>query len=182
MLIAQTERIVLRHFHVADLDAMEAVFGDPEVMRFGRGPQSREWIEKWLKGCLEDYFQKWGFGLWAVVHNADRAVIGFCGLTRFDDVDGRPEIEIGFRLARAYWGQGLATEAGLAVRDYARERLGLGRLIALIDAENVRSIRVAEKIGLQHEKDTLFRGKPVHVYAACFKSERPRNGQAALMP
>jgi len=98
-------------------------------------------------------------------------VIGFCGLTRFDDVDGQPEIEIGYRLARAYWEQGLATEAALAVRDYACSQLGLRRLIALIDAENVRSIRVAEKIGLHHEKDTLFREKPVRVYAISFESE-----------
>ncbi len=84
MLIAETDRTVLRHFHVADLDAMAAVFGDAEVIRFGPGPQPREWVEKWLKGCLEDYYQKWGFGLWAVVHKSNWAVIGFCGLTLFD--------------------------------------------------------------------------------------------------
>jgi len=170
MLIAETNRIFLRHFHVADLDVMESVFGDTDVMRFGTGPRPRDWVEKWLEGCLEDYFQKWGFGLWAVVHKANHAVIGFCGLTRFDDVEGQPEIEIGYRLARNYWGQGLATEAALAVRDYAHEHLGLGRLIALIDAENVRSIRVAEKIGLHHEKDISFRGKTVRMYAIRFES------------
>ena len=49
-------------------------------MRFGPGPQSREWVQRWLLGCLEDYYRKWGFGLWAVVHKPDRRVIGFCGL------------------------------------------------------------------------------------------------------
>jgi RimJ/RimL family protein N-acetyltransferase len=165
MVIADSERVFLRHFHVADLDAMTEVFGDPEVMRFGRGPQSREWVQRWLRGCLEDYYQKWGFGLWAVGHKADRRVIGFCGLTRFDDIDGRPEIELGYRLARAYWRQGLATEAARAARDHAFGALVLPRLVAAIDPANVRSIRVAEKTGLRYEKDVIFQGKPSRLYA-----------------
>jgi [ribosomal protein S5]-alanine N-acetyltransferase len=165
MLIAETERTFLRHFHAADLDDMAGLFADPEVMRFGKGPQSREWTGLWLRGCLEDYFRKWGFGLWAVVLRTDRRAIGYCGLTLFGDVDGREEIELGYRLARGHWGRGLATEAAGAARDYAFGHLDLRRLIALTDPENVRSARVAVKTGLRHEKDTLFRGKQVHVYA-----------------
>ncbi len=144
---------------------MAEVFGDPEVMRFGRGPRPREWVQQWLRGCLEDYYQKWGFGLWAVIHKADRRVIGFCGLTHFDDIDGRPEIELGYRLARAYWGHGLATEAARAARDHAFGTLVLPRLVAAIDPANVRSLRVAEKTGLRYEKDVIFQGKPGRLYA-----------------
>jgi RimJ/RimL family protein N-acetyltransferase len=165
MLITETERTFLRHFHAADLDEMAGLFADAEVMRFGKGPQSRQWTEEWLKKCLEDYYQKWGFGLWALVHKADRRVIGYCGLTLFDNVDGREEIEIGYRLTRPSWGQGLATEAARAVLEHAFGHLGLRRLIALIDSENHRSVRVAEKIGLRHEKDIIFHGKLVRVYA-----------------
>ena len=157
MVIAEAQRVLLRPFHVADLDAMADVFGDPEVMRFGPGPQSRDWVQRWLRGCLEDYYQKWGFGLWAVVHKPDRRVIGFCGLTRFDDVDGQPEIEIGYRLARAFWARGLATEAARAARDYAFGVLALPRLVSIIDPRNGASIRVAEKSGLRYEKDVIFR-------------------------
>jgi RimJ/RimL family protein N-acetyltransferase len=157
MLIAEAPRLFLRHFHVADLDAMADVFGDPEVMRFGPGPQSRDWVQSWLRGCLEDYYQKWCFGLWAVVLKADRRVIGYCGLTRFDDIAGQPEIELGYRLARAFWGRGLATEAARAARDYAFGLLGLPRLVSIIDPLNLASIRVAEKCGLHHEKDVTFR-------------------------
>jgi RimJ/RimL family protein N-acetyltransferase len=165
MVIAETRRVLLRCFHVADLDAMAAVFGDPEVMRFGPGPQSREWVQGWLRGCLEDYYHKWGFGLWAVVGKADRRVIGYCGLTRFDDIDGRPEIEIGYRLAREFWGRGLATEAAGAVRDHALGVLVLPRLVAIIDAQNEASLRVATKIGLRYEKTVLFRANPRQLYA-----------------
>jgi RimJ/RimL family protein N-acetyltransferase len=165
MVIAEAQRVFLRPFHIADLDAMAEVFGDPEVMRFGPGPQPREWVQRWLRGCLEDYYQKWGFGLWAVVHKPDRRVIGFCGLTRFDDVDGRPEIELGYRLARAFWGRGLATEAARAARNYAFAVLALPRLVALIDPRNGASIRVAEKGGLRYEKDVIFRESVRRLYA-----------------
>ena len=64
-----------------------------------------------------------------------------------------------------YWGKGLATEAAIATRDYAFARLGITRLISIIDPENVRSIRVAEKIGMQYEKDVVFQSLPVRIYA-----------------
>jgi RimJ/RimL family protein N-acetyltransferase len=164
MVIAETQRVVLRCFHIADLDAMTAVFADPEVMRFGRGPRTRDWTQAWLLGCLEDYYQKWGFGLWAVVYKTDRRVIGYCGLTRFDDVDGQTEIELGYRLARAFWGRGLATEAAKAVRDYAFDVLVLPRLVSIIDPRNEASIRVAEKTGLRFEKDIVFRENTCRLY------------------
>jgi [ribosomal protein S5]-alanine N-acetyltransferase len=164
-MIADTERLVLRCFHVADTDAIAGLFGDPEVMLFGPGPQSREWVQRWLVGCLKDYYRKWGFGLWAVVHKPDRQVIGYCGLTRFDDVGGQSEIEIGYRLARGFWGRGLATEAARAVLDYALGVLGLPRLVSIIDARNGASIRVAEKTGLRYEKDVIFRNNVRQLYA-----------------
>jgi [ribosomal protein S5]-alanine N-acetyltransferase len=165
MVIAEAQRIRLRCFHVGDLDAMSGVFGDPEVMRFGPGPQSRDWVQAWLLGCLEDYYRKWGFGLWGVVHKPDRRLIGFCGLTHFDDIAGRAEIELGYRLLRDYWGQGLATEAAQTVRDYAAQVLGLPRLVSIIDAQNAASIRVALKVGMSYDSDVLFRGKNQRLYA-----------------
>ena len=165
MVIAVTPRLILRHFHVVDGDAMDRVFGDPEVMRYGSGVQTPEWVRKWLRGCLEDYYQKWGFGLWAVVEKQSREVIGFCGLSRFADVGGQPETEIGYRLARAYWGRGFATEAAAAVRDYAFGELGLKRLISIIERQNGASVRVAEKTGMRYEKNVVFQGFAASVYA-----------------
>ena len=165
MVIAETQRLVLRHFHVADGDAMDRVFGDAEVMRYGPGVQTPDWVRKWLRACLEDYYQKWGFGLWAVVEKDRREVVGFCGLSHFADVGGRPETEIGYRLARAHWGRGYATEAAAAVRDYGMGTLCLPRLVSIIDPRNVASIRVAEKVGMRREKDLVFHGFDVGLYA-----------------
>jgi ribosomal-protein-alanine N-acetyltransferase len=157
MIIAETERLILRHFTIVDGDAMDRVFGDAEVMFYGRGVQTPQWVREWLQGRLDDY-QKLGYGLWAVVKKNDRDVIGYCGLSYFPDIGGIPEIEIGYRLARAHWGWGVATEAARAVRDYVFGTLKMRRLIALIDPANVASIRVAEKIGMQYEKDVMLAG------------------------
>jgi RimJ/RimL family protein N-acetyltransferase len=165
--IAATARLTLRHFHMLDAEPMFQVFGDPEVMRFGDGVQTREWVQHWLNTCLERYHLTWGFGPYAVAENQSQNVIGYCGLFFFPDINGRPEVEIGYRLAQAAWRQGYATEAASAVRDFAFFTLGMKRLVALIDPSNAASIRVAKKIGMQYEADVMFEGytHPDHVYA-----------------
>ena len=144
---------------------MYRIFGDPQVMRFSDGVQTKEWVHTWLQACLERY-QTWGFGPYAVAEQSSQNVIGYCGLFFFPDLDGQAEIEIGYRLARSAWGQGYGTESARAVRDYALVTLGIKRLIAMIDPANVASIRVAEKIGMRYKKDILLEGysHPDHVY------------------
>jgi hypothetical protein len=166
MIIAESERLLIRHFHPFDADALDRVFGDAEVMRYGFGAQTPDWVRAWLRDCLQNY-QQIGFGVWAVVEKQQREVIGYCGLTALAEVDGQPEIEIGYRFARAHWERGFATEAARAVRDYAFDVLCLPRLVALIDPQNAASIRVAEKLGMQHEKEVLLEGYsyPDRLYA-----------------
>ena len=137
---------------------MYRIFGDAEVMRFGDGIQTKEWVQGWIRTCLERYYQTWGFGPYALVEQNSRNVIGYCGLFYFPDINAQPEIEIGYRLARSVWGQGYATEAARSVRDFAFTTLGIKRLIAMIDPANIPSIRVAEKIGMQYEKEIMFEG------------------------
>jgi ribosomal-protein-alanine N-acetyltransferase len=164
--IAITERLTLRHFHILDSDPIFRVFGDPEVMLFGDGIQTKEWVEDWLRTCLERYYQTWGFGPYAVVERQSQEVIGYCGLFFFPDINGRSEVEIGYRLARSVWGRGYATEAASAVRDFAFSTLGIKRLIAIIDPSNTPSIHVAEKIGMCYEQEAMLEGytHPDHVY------------------
>jgi len=165
-IIVETKRLLLRSFTHADLDAMNGLFSDPDVMRFGDGIQTLEWVHNWLCRCLENDRQKTKTGPWAVVQKHGTQAMGYCGLFYFPDVCGQPEMEIGYRLARPYWGVGYATEAARAVRDYAFDTLHLPRLIAMIDPQNVASIRVAEKLGMHYEKDVMFEGytHPDHVY------------------
>lgn len=145
---------------------MYSVFCDQEVMRFSDGAKTKEWVHDWLRTCLEHYYQTWGFGPFAVVEQNSRNVIGYCGLFFVEDVNGQSEVEIGYRLVRSAWGQGYATEAVRAVRDFAFSTLGMKRLIAIIDPSNLASIRVAEKIDMHYEADVMFEGytSPDHVY------------------
>lgn len=165
MFLLTTERLLLRHLHFLDGEPMYRIFGDAEVMRFGDGVQTREWVHHWLHTSLQRY-QQWGFGPYAVVDRHSQEVIGYCGLFFFADVGGQAEVELGYRLARSAWGSGYATEAARAVRDYAFDTLCLRRLIALIDPGNLTSVRVAEKIGMRYEKEVMFEGysHPDHVY------------------
>lgn len=166
MIIARTERLFLRHFHIFDHELMFRVFGDTEVMRFGNGVQTKEFIQSWLMSCLDNYYRRWGFGPYAVVEHDSREVIGYCGLFFLPDVNGQPEIEVGYRLARAKWGHGYATEAAQAVRDFAFQTLGVKRLIAMIDPVNYASVRVAQKLGMQYEQEIMFDdySHPDHIY------------------
>ena len=177
-IVVETDRLVVRLFHLSDEEAMNRIFGDPEVMHFGNGVQTPEWVHDWLCRCLENYRQKSGIGPWAVVEKSSEEVVGYCGLFHFPDVCGHPETEIGYRLARPYWGRGYATEAARAVLNYTFNILCLPRLISIIDPLNARSIRVAEKLGMQYEKDVMFEGytHPDRVYAIeDMKNEKTNN-------
>lgn len=166
MVILETDRLILRHLHIFDREAMDRVFGDPEVMLFGPGVQTQAWVREWLRDCMENY-QKLGFGPRGVVEKTNHKLIGYAGLFYFPDIAGQPEIEAGYRLARSYWRQGFATEAVAAIRDHAFTLLCLPRLIAMIDPQNTASIRVAEKIGMHYEKEVLLDGytHPDRIYS-----------------
>jgi hypothetical protein len=158
MIIARTARLTLRRIDAFDADALAGVFCDAEVMRFGDGAQTPAWVADWVATRDAECYTPWGFGPWAVARNTDDAVLGYCGLFLFADLAGRAEVEIGYRLARPYWGQGYATEAAMAARDVALGRLGITRLVALIDPANGASIAVARKLGMRYEREVMMPG------------------------
>jgi [ribosomal protein S5]-alanine N-acetyltransferase len=167
MFSLKTKRLLLRKFEMSDLEQLHRqVFSDAEVMHFGDGPQTREWTRQWIETSLENYKVR-GFGPYAVMKKDSPELIGYCGLFLFPEIDGQAEVEIGYRLGRSTWGNGYATEAALAVRDFAQNDLHLHRLIALIDPGNRASIRVAKKLGMQYEKEVMLEGydHPDHLYA-----------------
>lgn len=163
--VAATERLVLRQFVESDAAAMEHVLCDPEVMRFSNGVAHPQWVPTWIDHRRRDY-DRLGFGLWAVERAEDGVVIGYCGLSLFPDIDGSPEIEVGYRLRRNAWGRGHATEAATAVRDLAFGSLGVERLVAIVDPANHASVNVARKVGMTYEKDVMLDGydHPDHLY------------------
>lgn len=159
-----TERLDLRPLTPADLATMHELYADPGSMRYAGGPsktadQSLERLQR-----LIDHQERHGFSLWAVVERGSGAVIGDAGLILY--AHRGPEIEIGYRLKVPYWGKGYATEAARAWLAHGFEELGLERIVAVTDPENVASQRVLEKIGMRREGFADYNGKKVFLFVA----------------
>ncbi len=172
----ETERLLLRPLSLADLDHFAACYADPEVMRYlGAGrPMSRDETEASLRRMLRS-FEVDGFGQLAIERAENGELVGRCGFLVWDaetltptpeaEATGPTELEIGYALGREYWGQGYATEAATAVRNHALRSMHRTRLIAFIRPGNVASARVAEKLGMRHERDVELMELPARLYA-----------------
>jgi [ribosomal protein S5]-alanine N-acetyltransferase len=165
--ILETSRLLLRDFCREDADALALVISDPETMRFYPAPCDRTGVEQWIERNQRRY-AKHGHGLWAMVLKSTGELIGDSGLT-FQNVQGVDELEIGYHVRRDLWGQGLATEAARACRDYGFGRLSAARIISLIRPENIPSRRVAEKNGMTIWKEAMHQDIPHLVY--CIRRE-----------
>ncbi|NLP82826.1 GNAT family N-acetyltransferase [Microbacterium sp. CFH 90308] len=150
MLPRDTARLRFRHMRPADLDAMAALLGDPDVMRFYPAPKTREQAAAWIAWNQRNYAEH-GYGLWIIETHAGEFV-GDCGLT-WQQVNGARKLEVGYHVVPAWQGRGIATEAAAACRDFVREHLEVQELVAIIHPDNRASERVAEKIGMHRVAD-----------------------------
>jgi RimJ/RimL family protein N-acetyltransferase len=157
-----TDRLLLRMFRGADLDAYAAMCADPEVWRFlGDGrPLSRPDAWRNLAVMLGHWALR-GYGLWAVEERATGELVGRVGVWY---PEGWPGLEVGWMLRREWWGRGYATEAARAALAYGFTELKADRLISLIRPGNVRSIAVAERLGERLQGRTELMGNEVLVY------------------
>lgn len=164
----RTARLVLRPPRDADLEPFALLCADPEVMRhIGLGrPLDRASAELGF-ATLQARWRRDGIGLFTAEDAHDGAYLGFVGTAPVPahSVAGG-ETELGWRLRRAAWGRGLATEGARAVSAHAGEALGLDRVVALVRPANAASRRVAEKVGLTlADEGKGPRGETVVVYA-----------------
>lgn len=152
----ETSRLRFRRFTPDDLDALFELFSDREVVKYlGDGkPATKEETVQHLRNFIERYWEQQHFGRWALIHKADGRLIGYCGLRLLNDAIP----ELGYVLARAYWGNGLATEAALACLRYGFEELRLERIVAATRPENVASQHILKKLGMKYEGDENFYG------------------------
>lgn len=165
MKILETQRLVLRHQVPDDLDSLWAIYCDPEMVRYiPDAPTSYNEAREELEWHQHGHPHHPELGLWATVLKENGKFIGRCGLLPWD-LDGRQEVEVAYLITREYWGQGLGTEAARGIVRYATGVLGLTRLVSLIDPQNLASRRVAEKIGMQLEKELQDEHGQFQVYA-----------------
>lgn len=145
--ILETARLRLRLMEADDVDALLTIFGDPVVMAaFQTSPFDRDQMARWLQRNL-DHQVAHGYGLFSVLLRTNGLLIGDCGLELME-IEGTQAAELGYDFRSDYWNQGYATEAAVAVRDYAFQHLRLPCLISLIRVGNLRSRRVSEKVGM----------------------------------
>jgi ribosomal-protein-alanine N-acetyltransferase len=144
-----TPRLLLRPWRDADDEAFVAMFDDPRVMEF-LPATTRPDIDAFI-ARIKAHFAEHGFGLWAVEVPGIAPFVGYIGLTipRFD-AHFTPAVEVGWRLASAHWGKGYATEGAKAALDAGFTRLGLQEIVSFTVPANRRSIRVMQRIGMQH--------------------------------
>jgi RimJ/RimL family protein N-acetyltransferase len=162
-IVLETERLSVREFRDADLDAYATMLGDPETMRYYPRPYTRGEAREFIEKNRHRYVAN-GFGVWVIEEGSTGAFLGDCGLA-FALVEGIAEVEFIWHVVRDRWRQGIASEAAAAVRNHALGPLGLRRLVALVRPENVPSAGVARKIGLEVEREAVFHDLPHLVFA-----------------
>lgn len=128
MIVLETPRLALRHMEPHDLAALFALYRDPDVRRyFPDGTRTLAETKEELDWFRNGHPKFPELGLWATIERSSGAFLGRCGLLPWE-IDGNHEVELAFLIDKARWGEGLATEAALAIAQYAERQLRLSRL------------------------------------------------------
>jgi RimJ/RimL family protein N-acetyltransferase len=144
-----TRRLTLRRWRDDDCADFARMNADPQVMEFFPAPMSRKESDA-LVGRLRSEFGRRGFCPWAAVERKSNSFIGFVGLHEVPEyLSFAPAVEVGWRLARRFWGCGYATEGALSSLAFAFDDLGLDEVVSMTSVLNQRSRAVMERLGME---------------------------------
>ncbi len=166
--ILETKRMFARKIFSKDVENLQRMFSDPKTMKFFDGTKNKKQTLEWIDTVLESY-DLHGFGLWIWFSKETEEFLGYCGLIKQPDVDGKDEIEIAYSFVTKFWNKGFATEAAVACRDYGFSEFGITRFISLVEPKNKPSGRVAEKNCMKVEKMIRRWDKEFCVYSVEIK-------------
>ena len=174
--IAETSRLILRHFDAVDAEFIFALVNDPDWIRFigDRNVFTLDDARAYIATRLVAAYARQGFGFWLVEIKEVRRSIGMCGLNLRDGLD---DVDIGFAFLPQYRGQGYALEAAHGTLVYARDVLRLQRIVAITAVDNDRSTWLLEKLGLRFE--SLIRLPNDNEHVKLFGSTLSPGGQNA---
>ncbi|MES9834776.1 MAG: GNAT family N-acetyltransferase [Candidatus Thiodiazotropha sp. DIVDIV] len=163
MKIFETNRLYGREFCESDFVHLTEILSDPEVMRYSvRGVCDEDATRKFIQSSFECYSSQ-EIGMWAIIEKSSGELIGFCGVGP-EVIDEVEQINLGYRLAKKFWNLGLATEAVKGVLDYAFGQKSLATVVAVIEPENMASLRVVEKAGFSDFTNSVFHDRSVRLY------------------
>lgn len=145
-MILQTERLYLREMDQTDFDSLCKILQDEDTMYAYEGAFRDKEVQEWLDRQVSRY-QKWNFGLWAVVLKENDEMIGQCGLT-MQPWKETEVLEIGYLFNKSYWHKGYAIEAAKACKKYAFDILNADEVCSIIRDTNTASQNVAVRNGM----------------------------------
>ena len=173
MNVLKTQRLCLRQLREDDAPFMLGLLNEPSfIQNIGdRGVRTIEGARQYIvNGAIASYAQH-GFGLYMVELKATAVPIGICGLVKRPFL---PDADVGFAFLPRFWSQGYALESGAAVLDYARDQLGIERVVAIVSPGNESSSKLLRKLGLEFERmiETQSLGDQAALFAPAAGSSR----------
>lgn len=150
-MVIETERLILREYTLNDFNALFEIVSDLETMQHYPAPFDEQRTKEWIVWNLENY-EKFGFGLWAVVLKENGKFIGDCGIT-IQNIDNEMLPEIGYHIHKKYWQRGYAKEAARAVRDWVFHNTQYNTIYSYMKYTNAGSYATAIAIGMKKVKE-----------------------------
>ena len=150
-IVTETKRLIIRKFTVDDAAFMLKLLNTPDWLRFigDRNVRTLEQAEQYLLNGYMKSYEDYGFGFYVVVIKETQESIGICGIVKRE---GLEDVDIGFAFFQQFMGKGYGYEFSAAVLNYALNDLKIKRIVAIVDPENVVSIALIKKIGMQFER------------------------------
>jgi len=153
-IIFETDRLYLREFLDNDYNDLCEILQDEEVMYAYEHSFSEEEVKNWYNKLIVNHYEKYGFGLWAVIHKETDEFLGQCGLT-IQDLEGKEYLEIGYSFKKIHWHKGYAMEAVLGCKKYAFKILKVEKVCSIIRDTNIASQNVAIRIGMEKVNEII---------------------------
>ncbi len=161
-LILETQRLKASEVTIDDIDLLYQMTGNKDVMKYFPKTLSYDDTKKMIRKIL-DHYKKYGHCFWKILLKPKNEFVGIAGLL-YQEIDGKVETEIAFRIRPEHWNKGYATEAANACKDYGETILRKKGFISLIHPQNNASKRVAQKLGARRSRTVLFMGHEHEVY------------------
>ena len=160
--IFETPRLFLRRFREADAPLILQLNSDPEIVKYVHEPilEKEEQAANIIMNIILPQYEN-NLGRWAIHTKENNAFIGWCGLKYRSE---RDEIDLGYRLLKNTWGKGYATEAAQHTLDHGFNVLDLQLITGRAHIENIASVKVLEKIGMQFIEEGIVDNCPVRTY------------------
>lgn len=169
-MILETERLYLREMNQSDFEDLAEILQNPRVMYAYEHDFSDNDVQEWLDRQITRY-EKYGFGLWAVILKNTDEMIGQAGLTMQPYKDTEV-LEIGYLLKEMFWHYGYASEAANGCKKYAFEQLNRDKVYSIIKSDNYASMKVAKSMGMKKEDEFMtqyYNGKMLHYLYSVYK-------------